>query len=148
MHTTIEDDDDLWNLPPPVMVEMPCGSSFYACRALVRDSWLQWRDALPPEESDWSKLTTPVVETIQALAKEIHHLHRNLPGYKECNESPFTVGRWWDPDDDEGWQLGGRCLFCFKDFSAFELIDRLPRKSQLHLLVITDRWVEASVKIK
>ena len=130
------------------MVELPCGSSVYACRALVRDSWLQWRDALPPEESDWSGLTEPIVDTIQILAKAIHQLHRNLPGYKQCEESPFTVSRWWDPEDNEGWQLGGRCLFRFKDTTALELINGLPRKTQLELVQISENWVEASIQIE
>lgn len=145
MPTTTEHDED-WDLPPPVMVTMPCGTDFYACRALVRDSWLQWRDALPPEQEDWERITSDVVENIQSLAKAIHHLHRSLPGYKQCDESPFTVSRWWDPDDDEGWQLGGRCLFRFKDTTSFELIEGLPRKTQLQLTRISENWVEASLQ--
>ena len=145
MPTAIDDDDE-WHLPPPVMVELPCGTSVYACRALVRDSWLQWHDVLPPEQEDWSRLTAEVVESIQLLAKAIHHLHRSLPSYKQCDESPFTVSRWWDPDDDEGWQFGSRCLFRFTGTTALELISCLPRKTQLRLTAISENWVEASLQ--
>ena len=55
---------------------------------------------------------------------------------------------WWDPDDDEGWQLGGRCLFRFSNVPALELINSLPRKTQLKLVQISENYVEASLQIK
>lgn len=148
MHTTTEIElDEFPKLPKPAMVTLPSGESVYACRALVRDSWLQWRDALPPDQEDWVGLTDEIVRAVEELARGLHHLHRNLPGYKQCNESPFTVSRWWDPTDDEGWQQGLFCLFKFEGQTAESLIAALPRKTALKLTPRSTHWVEATVSL-
>ena len=148
MHTTTELElDEFPQLPPPSMVMLPSGESVYACRALVRDSWLQWRDVMPPDEEDWHGLTDDVVHAIEELARGLHLLHRNLPGYKQCNESPFTVSRWWDPTDDEGWEQGLFCLFKFEGHTAESLIAALPRKTTLELTPRSTHWVEATVSL-
>jgi hypothetical protein len=148
MHTTTELElDEFPKLPEPSMVTLPSGESVYACRALVRDSWLQWRDVMPPDEEDWHGLTDDVVHAVQELARGLHHLHRNLPGYKQCNESPFTVSRWWDPTDEEGWQQGLFCLFKFEGQTAESLIAALPRKTTLKLTPRSTHWVEATVSL-
>ena len=105
------------------MLDLPCGTAVYLCRALAKDSWLQWHDALPEEEDQWSRLTGEVVAEIKALASGLHQLHKAMPEYKQCDSSPFTVSRWWDPDDDEGWELGRFCLFRFEGKSALEECD-------------------------
>lgn len=146
MHTTTEIElDEFPKLPPPVMVTLPTGEDVYACRALVRDSWLQWRDVMPPDEDDWGGLTDEVVHAVEELARGLHHLHRSLPGYKQCTESPFTVSRWWDPTDDEGWQKGLFCLFKFEGQTSESLIAALPRKTTLKLTPRSTQWVEATV---
>lgn len=149
MSLITEPDEDNY-LPPPVMVTMPCGEDYFVCRALVRDSWLQWVDALPPDQGDWHRLTDPIVTTVQELARALHYMHRSLPSYKRCDEKPFTVTRWWDPDADDGWETGGHCLFRFTGLSSDELIDTLPRKSQLpwrlRLIKISENFVEASLE--
>lgn len=145
MHITTElEPEDFLDLPEPIMLTLPTGERIYACRALVRDSWLQWLDVLPPEE-DWAELTEEAVHGIQELARGLHQLHRNLPSYKQCNESPFTVSRWWDPTDDEGWQDGLFCLFKMEGHTAESLISALPRKTTIKLTQRSTHWVEATL---
>lgn len=142
------------DLPAPVplrRVTLPCGDSVLVTRALVKDSWLQWKDALPDEEELWPQLTPEAVVAITALAKALHGMHRSMKGYKNCDESPFTVGRWWDPTGDDDYESGKFALLKFSDLTAANLRLLVPRSSQLILTPVSPRsphWVEAWLQEK
>lgn len=140
------------DLPSLDRFTLPCGNVVLTTRALVKDSWLQWRDALPQEEELWDQLSAEAVHAIVELARCLHGMHRAMKGYKQCDESPFTVSRWWDPTaDDDGYDSGRYCLMKFKDFAATDLIRAVPRTSALMLTPVSPRapqWVEAWVQEK
>ena len=144
------------DLPQPApmrRVQLPSGDSVLVTRSLVKDSWLLWKDALPPDEELWDQLTNDAVASITALAKSLHVMHRAMKGYKQCDESPFTVSRWWDPtckgDPDDGYDTGQFALLKFSGFNAAELNRVIPRSSQLVLTPVSPRapdWVEAWIQ--
>ena len=146
------------DLPQPVpmrQVQLPSGELVLVTRALVKDSWLLWKDALPDEEHLWDELTDDAVTSITALAKSLHVMHRAMKGYKRCDESPFTVSRWWDPtckgDADDNYDSGKFALLKFDGLSAFDLSTMIPRSSSLVLNPVSPRapdWVEAQLQDK
>ena len=89
--------EDLPNIPPIRTVLLPSADTVFVTRALVKDSWLTYADALPPDEGMWADLTQDVLNNILALGKALSAMHRHMKHYKGCEESPFHVTRWWDP---------------------------------------------------
>lgn len=122
----------------------PTGEWFNIYRAISLDNWLIWKDALPEETYLWPQLNRDVYESIRALGARIHGLHQLLPDYRRLNDSPFTVSRWWDPRDDEGWQNGDRCLLKIDGYSTRQLpLDHCPGLG-LHVRVVSNHWLELS----
>ena len=139
--------DDL-PITPIRTVKLPQGDIVYVTRALVQNSWLTYTDALPPDEGSWMDLQDYHLLNIKRLAEALSKLHRQVKGYKLCDESPFTVSRWWDPEADDGYESGRICLMRFEGLSAHQLFQLLPRKSALQLRKASsrsDHWVEAIV---
>lgn len=88
----------------------PNGQWMYAFRALVTDSWLLWRDALPANPASRALLSAPQVTWIEVLGDALHRIHQTLPGYAQLEDSPFEVRRWLDPHDSgTPWHEGRRC---------------------------------------
>lgn len=142
-------EDDLPIHVPLRQVLLPSIGDVLVTRALVKDAWLIWTDALPDDESLWPQLTVSAVESVTALAKALHAMHRAMKSYKNCDESPFTVSRWWDPTADDGYDTGKFALLKFKDHSAIDLQMAVPRSSSLVLTPVSSRapqWVEAWVQ--
>lgn len=142
--------DDLPPLTSMRTITLPCGAAVFSSKALVKDSWLQWSDVLPAEENEWSLFDVSVGVNVLNLAKELGDFHRSMKNYKQCDTSPFTVTRWWDPTADDGWETGRYCLFKFDGCSAAELVTLIPRKSSLVLKPVSPRapqWVEASASL-
>jgi len=141
--------DDLPQPVPMRQVDLPSGSSVLVTRSLVKDSWLLWKDALPDEEHLWRELTARAVHNITVLAKSLHGMHRVMKSYKMCEESPFTVSRWWDPTADDDYDTGCFALLKFSGMNASELNLMIPRSSSLVLAPVSPRapdWVEAYVQ--
>jgi hypothetical protein len=66
-----------------------------------------------------------------------------MPEYRRTFQSPFTVGRWWDPADTSGeWCRGDRVLLKLEGYSAARLCSKLPRRLDLVTLPRSERWVE------
>lgn len=142
-------EDDLPIHVPLRQVALPGTGEVLVTRALVKDAWLIWTDALPDEEHLWSELTAEAVDSITVLAKALHGMHRAMKSYKHCEESPFTVSRWWDPTADDGYDSGKLALLKFKDLTAIDLQMNVPRSSSLVLTPVSPRapqWVEAWVQ--
>lgn len=114
-------------------------------RAIVYDSWLAWRHALPESRAARERLTAEAALAITALAYEVHRIHQRLPGYMRLGASPFKVSRWWDPYADDEWAAGGICLFRIDDFRGAIVKDRQEPSSQVSLRVLSEHWVEASL---
>ena len=149
MHSTTADWFEPQEIAPLRRLQLPCGDQVLVTKALVKDSWLIWTDALPDEEHLWDQLTGDAVESILTLAKALHAMHRNVRNYKLCEESPFTVSRWWDPTADDDYDSGRFALLKFAGLNAKELAAMIPRSSQLVLSPVSPRapdWVEAWVQ--
>jgi len=131
-----------FSMVPGDEFRLPTGVWWSSWRAIVLDSWLMWRDALPASEEERGQLTPLVMRRIADLARRIHFAHQQMPDYRLLQESPFTVGRWWDPYDDDEWDTGGRCLFKVEGYSADEVIRYLSLRTQPNATRISSNWVE------
>lgn len=120
----------------------PDGQWFSVFRAVAYDSWLLWRHALPDNPNHWPLLNQEAFETIGVLGQRIHDLHQTCPDYRRLSDTPFTVSRWWDPLDDDGWQRGDRCLLRIDGYEARQL--PLDNAARLGLLArpVSAHWIE------
>jgi hypothetical protein len=128
----------------------PTGEWFYTLRAIAYDGWLQWRHALPEEQSLWGDLDLETFETIQLLAKRIHNLHQLLPDYRRLLDSPFTVSRWWDPTGtDEDYHSGARMLCKIDGYTSGDIQQEMPKRwtSQLTVKPLSAHWLEFSLPV-
>jgi hypothetical protein len=126
--------------------QAPDGAWFSIFRAIVFDSWLIWRDALPSEPELREQLDGSAYECVTALAKQLHLFHQSLPCYRGLTISPFHVSRWWDPTDtDQAWNSGGSVLFYMDDYSAADLLRLCVKRPGLKLRAVSQRYVEASL---
>lgn len=124
----------------------PDGQWYSVFRAVVFDSWLIWRDALPSEQDLRQQLTLDNFNEITRLARQLHLLHQAMPTYRGLTVSPFHVSRWWDPSDtDVQWNSGRSCLFHMDDYTASELCRLSVKRPELQLRSITKRYVEATL---
>jgi len=126
--------------------QMPDGRWFYALRAVVEDSWLLWKHALPAEPQLRRLLNAAAVESITALACALHGAHQKFPDYHRLGSSPFSVGQWWDPSDTTGqFSSGSRVLLRIGDYSASEVQRRL-QGFDLANRAISDHYLEISLQ--
>lgn len=122
-------------LSPEGEFQTPEGEWWLTCRSIVYDSWLFWADALPYEMELRQQLDMESFNNITSLAKRLHVFHVSLPGYKQLNESPFKVSKWWDPTEaDPQWSSGRSCLFTIENFEAEDLINYLPKRTSRPLI--------------
>lgn len=86
----------------PVDFIFPGGRPCALHRAVVFNSWLLWRDALPEDPCTWDRLQRRQVHAIGKLAQQLRVLRREArPGWR--------VLQWWDPRH-EAWASGRRLL--------------------------------------
>ena len=122
----------------------PDGQWFYTFRSIAYDSWIVWHDALPPTLEERAGLDVEIYCNICALAASLHSFHTSAPDYRTLSDSPFQITRWWDPADrDERWSKGRACLFSMKDYTATDLIRMVQKKTDLAVVPISKRYVEA-----
>lgn len=98
----LDDDDEFLH---------PVHGWFLLSRAVVFDSWICWRQALPDSRQVRNAMPASVGASIALLAHALHDIHQALPGYDDLDDNPFSVPRWWDPDADDEWGTGSCCLF-------------------------------------
>tara|TARA_R100001463_G_scaffold66150_2_gene119596 strand:- start:724 stop:1179 length:456 start_codon:yes stop_codon:yes gene_type:complete len=138
--------DPLFENSPTTFVN-PTGQNFLTIRAIIYDSWITWKDALPDDIAQHSLLSEDIYNNIIELAGRVHKLHQSLPNYKATTESPYEFVLWWDPSDtDENWNSGKTCRFMIEDFTAQDLLhyNSTKRNSRLSLKALTNKLVEAS----
>lgn len=132
-----------WSEAPEDEFLAPDGNWYYSFRAIVLDSWLLWRDALPPELELRQRLDQFTFDSITALARRLHAFHQSLPNYKQLTDSPFKVTRWWDPSDaDPFWSQGRSCLFRLDGYTSQDIANGLARKTPIKTRIITNRFLE------
>lgn len=125
----------------------PTGKWFLTCRAIVTDSWLQWRHALPADHRQWSRMSRKVYTTIRILAGHIHTAHCLMPGYKDLSDGPFAVSSWWDPDHEDPTQRDGSlCLFRIDGMTAREITPFFIGIPSVRVRQVSERFVEAALK--
>lgn len=134
-----------WSESPDDEFLAPDGQWYSVFRAVVFDSWLLWRDALPPGQELRSQLGWDAYREITQLARHLHLFHQSMPDYRGLTVPPFHVTRWWDPSDgDEEWNSGRSCLFRMDGYSSNDLCRLAVKRSGFRLRRITDRYVEAA----
>ena len=122
----------------------PDGEWYYSFRSIVYDSWITWGDALPPTIDERQHLDNNVYANITELAAALHAFHISTPDYRALTQTPFLITRWWDPlDRDERWSQGRACLFSLKDYTATDLVRAIQKKTDLAVVPISRRYVEA-----
>lgn len=127
--------------------QLPDGDWYYSFRAIVLDSWLLWRDALPEERSLRSLMDQNVHDNIVSLARKIHLLHQSLPEYRTLFHSPFHVTKWWDPrEEDPDWSSGRSCLLRLDGYEASTLINIAEKRSGLSMRAASQHFVEFQVR--
>lgn len=132
-----------WSECPEDEFLAPDGNWYYVFRAIVLDSWLLWRDALPPEPDLRLQLDEHIFDSITALARRLHSFHQGLPDYRQLTDSPFTVSRWWDPSDpDPFWNQGRSCLFRLNGYTSQDLANTLAKKTPIITRTISNRYLE------
>lgn len=135
-----------WSEAPEDEFLSPDGNWYYSFRAIVLDSWLLWRDALPLEPELRQLLDEDIYDSITALARRLHAFHQTLPNYKQLADSPFKVTRWWDPsDDDPFWSKGRSCLFRLDGYTSQDIAYALSKKTPLKTRVVTQRYIEVNL---
>lgn len=126
--------------------QLPDGSWAYVLRAIVLDSWLLWKHALPEDLALRRRLDAPAVAGITALAAALHSAHCQFPDYRQLGDTPFTVSCWWDPSDTSGlWSGGTRLLGRLAPYSAADLAQRLPALAPLRVTPRSAQWAEISL---
>lgn len=127
----------------------PTGQWLSVYRAITYDGWMLWKDALPDDIELRAGLDLPTYENIALLARRIHVIHQNVENYRRLFDTPFQVGRWWDPEDGgedgEHWDLGRHVLFRVKDITAKQFMAIPQRRNQLELRAISANWIEATL---
>lgn len=124
----------------------PDGEWYSVFRSVVFDSWLIWRDALPPGDDLRQQLNIDIYQEITKLARQLHLFHQTMPTYRGLTISPFHVTRWWDPSDtDDQWNTGRSCLFHMDGYSASDLCRLSAKRPGIQLRSITKRYVEATL---
>jgi hypothetical protein len=122
----------------------PNGDWFSIYRAIVLDSWLTWKDALPDQPMT-GPLDTDVASAITTLACKIHAAHMQLPDYRRLTQTPFRVGRWWDPFATDGWEDGSRVLIRLEHYSAQRFASKIPARLELVTRSKSEHWLEISL---
>jgi hypothetical protein len=124
----------------------PEGERYSVFRAVSYDNWLIWRDALPDNPTLWTRLEQDTFLQIQELGRRLNLMHQALPDYKRLSDTPFTVGRWWDPLDDEGdWDSGSRCLLRIDGYAVPQLPLELCSRLGLEVMPVSTHWAEFSL---
>lgn len=135
-----------WSESPEDEFLAPDGQWYSVFRAVVFDSWLLWKDALPSEQDLRQQLTWDAYQEIMQLGRQLHLFHQTMPTYRGLTVSPFHVTRWWDPSDsDEQWNSGRSCLFHMDGYSSSELCRLSAKRTGIQLRSITKRYVEATL---
>ena len=133
---------------PASHFQAPDGRWYLLWRAVSYDSWLVWRDALPDSHQQRQRLDQRCYDTIVQLGRAIHEIHLRLPEYRRLGDSPFRVGRWWDPDGEPPWCEGRRVLLRHRHLSAAEFLHYRPPRSELQGQVISHHWLELELPLK
>lgn len=123
----------------------PTGEWFSVYRAIVLDSWLTWKDALP-ERPLRRPIGEEVAKSITALAQKIHGAHIQLPDYRRLSSSPFRVGRWWDPLAADEWSTGTKVLLRLEHYSAQRLASKIPPRLNLRVKAQSEHWAVISLQ--
>lgn len=122
--------------------QTPGGVWYSAFRAITYDNWLIWQDALPADLAERRRLEAGSYLAITALARAIHDHHQRLPEYRRLDESPFRVGRWWDPSGEAPWDSGRRVLIRHQDLEAEAFLARRHPRCPLQVQLISTHWLE------
>jgi len=88
------------------------------------------------------------LSVFRAIAYDSWLLWRHaLPDYRRLNDTPFTVSRWWDPlDDQEDWQLGGRCLLKINGYESRHIPIEAGGRFGLTITPISAHWLEFALR--
>lgn len=138
-----------YSVRPEDEFQMPDGSWHYVLRAVAHDGWLFWKHALPDELDLRAHLTHSVVSNITDLGNALHSVHQRFCDLSDLGDTPFTVGRWWDPTDTSGeWHEGRRILLRLDGYSAADLILMLRGRTFLEGEPVSTNWAEIRLRMR
>lgn len=127
----------------------PAHGWYLLSRAIVHDSWLSWRQAIPDCKDARQSMPLDVSVSIAMLAHGLQCVHETIPGYEDLDDNPFYVPRWWDPTADDDWKTGCRILFRIQGLSAetFEsaALAKYPRNSPIETRIVSGVHLEATL---
>lgn len=133
-----------YSMSPEEEFQGPNGDWFSIHRAIVFDSWLTWKDALPGHPIS-GRLDEDVAATITVLAQKIHTAHALMPEYRRLADTPFRVGRWWDPSATDAWSTGSKVLIRLEHYSAQRFASKLPGRLNLKAKAQSENWLVISL---
>lgn len=111
----------------------PTGRHCPLDRAIVFNSNLTWRHALPAEASRHGALRLEQVDGIARVARALRDLERSLAPTKRWGPPCWRVLQWWEPTLAD-WRSGRRALIAPRRHTpaeAMELLARSPLRSAL-----------------
>ena len=89
-------------------------------------------------------MTQEIYDNIICLADSLHSFHTSAPTTDHSRKHHFKVTRWWDPTErDERWNAGRAALFSVQHYSATDLVRMVQKKTDLAVVPVSKRYVEA-----
>lgn len=115
-------------------------------RTVVYDSWIHWRQVLPPDRPGREQLDATAATLIEALAARLHAIHQRMVSYAELDDTPFRFHRWWEPRSEiEDFRNGSGCIFSIKQNRPQAFMDAFleARPGQLALMSFSGELFKA-----
>ncbi len=122
----------------------PAGGYCPLDRAIVYNSDLTWRQALPKHGSFWGALQTQQIVGIARLARALRELELTTRVASPWRQRPWQVMQWWDPLAGD-WTSGRRALLKPRHHTVAEALDFLIPSSQLRAAARFSDLVEVLV---
>lgn len=99
----------------------PAGGHCPLDRAIVYNSDLTWRQALPKHAVLWSGLQAHQVAGIARLARALRERELTTRSASSWRQRPWQVMQWWDPQAPD-WASGRRALLKPRHHSVAEAL--------------------------
>lgn len=101
--------------------QFPAGGYCPLDRAIVYNSDLTWRQALPRHAALWGSLQTHQVVGIARLARALRELELTTRNASSWRQRPWQVMQWWDPLLGD-WSSGRRAILKPRHHSIAEAL--------------------------
>ncbi|MEB3319331.1 MAG: hypothetical protein VKI63_00130 [Cyanobium sp.] len=120
------------SVAPRIEFRFPAGGYCPLDRAIVYNSDLTWRQALPKHGSLWSSLQSQQVAGIARLARALRDRELTTRIASSWRQRPWQVMQWWNPLTAD-WSSGRRALLKPRDHSLTEALEFLAPSPELRV---------------